>query len=161
MSDEIIAAAALFSLIQRNPFFINSGGDYTPGAKFLLHVTLLRQCLYPGDGLSPPCSNSVFMFLCSPGDKGRASFFFFPKQKKKLRKPDVFPPKTGHLKCERGQQVGTVPHQLGEIRSGGALYAEGGLHKSKKRGKKRGVKPPGESTRNVHKEKMQNARGFV
>lgn len=77
MSDEIIAAAALFSLLQRSPFFINSGGDYTLGAKFLLHVTLLRQRLYPGDGLSPPCSNSVLTFLCSPGDKGRAFLIFF------------------------------------------------------------------------------------
>lgn len=74
MSDEIIAAAGLFSFFQRNPFFINSGGDYTLPAKFLLRVTPLRQRLYPGDGLSPHCLNSVFASLCSTGDKGKAFF---------------------------------------------------------------------------------------
>lgn len=96
MSDEIIAAAVLFSPIQRNPFFINSGGDYTPRAKFLLHVTPLRQRLYPGDGSALPVQTA---FLCSPGDKGKA---FFPVWKI-LRKPVVFLHKTRHLRCNQRQ----------------------------------------------------------
>lgn len=99
MSDEIIAAAGLFSLFQRNPFFINSGSDYTLRAKFLLHVTPLRQRLYPGDGLSPHCLNSMFAFLCSRGDKGKAFFL----NRRKIRKSDVFLHNTGHLRCKHRQ----------------------------------------------------------
>lgn len=71
MSDEIIAAAVLFSPIQRNPFFINSGGDYTPRAKFLLHVTPLRQRLYPGDGSALPVQTARSLFFVLLETKGK------------------------------------------------------------------------------------------
>lgn len=44
-------------------FFINSGGDYTLRAKFLLHVSPLRQRLYPGDGSALPVQTAHSRFF--------------------------------------------------------------------------------------------------
>lgn len=83
MNDEIIAAAGLFSLLQRTPFFfffsINSGSDYRLPAKFISAACnpIKGSAFTLGMGSahrSPRCLNRVFTFLCSVGDKGKAIF---------------------------------------------------------------------------------------